>query len=93
MLCDLKIEINNKEFQVKAIVDTGNFLSDPITKTPVVVVEKDVLIGIIEDNILNNLDGIIDGRSVLSDEYALKLRLIPFSSLGKENGLLIRYKI
>jgi len=93
ILCDLKISINNKDLYVRAIIDTGNFLKEPITKTPVVVVEKEELIGIIDDKILNNLDEIVNGKDVSVDEYALKLRLIPFSSLGKENGLLIRNKV
>jgi len=93
ILCDLKIRINNKDIYIKAIVDTGNFLKEPITKTPVIVVEKQELIGTIDDNILDNLDEIISGKDILLDEYALKMRVIPFTSLGKENGLLIRNKI
>ena len=93
IFCELKINIDNKYVYVKAIIDTGNFLKEPITGTPVAIVEKDELIGVIDENILNNLNEIINGKNILTDEYALKIRLIPFTSLGKENGLLVRHKI
>jgi len=60
---------------------------------PVIIAQKDQLTGIIDNNILNNLNEIVNGKNILTDEYALKMRLIPFTSLGKENGLLVRYKI
>ena len=93
ILCELAIGIDNKIANVKAIVDTGNFLKEPITGAPVVVVEKQELQGIIPNKILDKLIQILDGEEIGTDEYAHKIRVIPFSSLGKENGLLIGVKI
>jgi len=93
IFCELKININNKYLYVKAIIDTGNFLKEPITGIPVVIVEKEKLAGIIDSSILEHLNGIVSGENIVTDEYALKIRLIPFTSLGKENGLLVRNKI
>ena len=76
----------------KAIIDTGNFLKEPITKIPVAVVEKDILKGVIPEEILNNLSNIIEGKEIALGEYLSKIRLIPFMSLGKENGMLIGIK-
>lgn len=92
MYCNVKICINNKNAYTKTIVDTGNFLKEPITKLPVVIVEKNVLKGIIPDYILNNLDNIIIGKEIDLNEYASKIRIIPFTSLGKENGILLGLK-
>ena len=62
MLCNIKININSNSVYTKAILDTGNFLKEPITKIPVAVVEKDVLKGVIPEKILNNLSNIIEGK-------------------------------
>jgi stage II sporulation protein GA (sporulation sigma-E factor processing peptidase) len=92
IMCNLKITIEDKNTFVKAIIDTGNFLKEPITGLPVVVVEKEKLYEIVPENILDNLKKIILGEDANVGEYISKIRLIPFNSLGKENGLLIGIK-
>lgn len=92
LICEIKIKINSKEVFTKCVIDTGNFLKDPISKTPVIVVEKKILEGVIEEKLLNNLNKIIKGENVELGNSAAKIRLIPFSSLGKQNGMLIGIK-
>ena len=92
MNCNLKIQIEDKEAFIKAIIDTGNFLKEPITKTPVIVVEKEALKNIIPEYITNNLERIIKGEDVDIHEYASRIRIIPFNSLGKQNGILLGIK-
>lgn len=92
MLCSIKIIIDKKETYLKAIIDTGNFLKEPITKLPVIVVQKNSLINLVPECILDNLEKIIGGQSIDLGEYASKIRIIPFSSLGKENGILLGVK-
>ena len=92
MLCSLKIIINKKSKYIKSIIDTGNFLREPISKLPVVVVEKRALEKVIPEYVLDNLDKIIDGQEVDLQDYVAKVRLIPFSSLGKESGMLLGIK-
>lgn len=96
--CKIIIYINEKNMEVNAMLDTGNMLKDPITRMPVIVVEKDILYGIIPDKILDNLEKIIGGdveNELYEDEnveYISKFRVIPFTSLGKQNGLLLGIK-
>lgn len=92
MHCNIRVNINSKYAYVNAIIDTGNFLREPITKMPVIVVEKSVLTNIIPGYILNNLDEIINGKDIDLGEYTSKVRIIPFTSLGKENGILLGLK-
>ena len=92
MFCNIKININSNTVYTTAIIDTGNFLKEPITKIPVAVVEKDILKGVIPEEILNNLSNIIEGKEIALGEYLSRIRLIPFMSLGKENGMLIGIK-
>jgi len=94
MFCNIKIFNNGVEKNIRAIIDTGNFLKDPITNSPVIVVEKEKLEGIIPNEILENVDKIITGEFEISKpEYISKIRLLPFSSLGKQNGMLLGFKV
>ncbi len=93
MYCNVKLcERENKKV-ITAIIDTGNFLKDPITKIPVIVAEIDSLDGLFPSEILHNASKIINGGDIDLGEYASKIRVIPFKSLGKDNGLLLGIKI
>ena len=95
MICTLKILFNNKEVEMKAFIDTGNMLKDPISELPVIVVEEKIMKKIIPDEffeyIHNNLGG--DWEKSEIEMYKNKIRIIPFMSLGKENGLLVGIKV
>lgn len=96
MFCDIEIYLNNKVSNVHALVDTGNLLKEPITGNSVIVVEKEKLYGLISNEILNNVEEIMyENKSLenLDNEFISKLRLIPFSSLGAPNGMLIGIKV
>ncbi len=90
MFCDITIDIEGKKANVKAMIDTGNLLKDPITKSPVIVVEKNSLNELIDRYILDNISKIIMGMEInLPEKYLTKMKVIPFTSLGKENGMLV----
>lgn len=93
MFCKIKIRINGKEIETKAMIDTGNLAKEPITNTPVVIVESSLLEKILPKEILNNIDNILAGNlDGINEDYISKLRCIPFSSLGKQNGMLLGIK-
>ena len=93
MICDLEIFYDGKYKKLKTMLDTGNLLKEPISKADVVIVEKDSLEGIISNDILKNIKHILKGKWIESDNiHSYKFKLIPFSSLGNENGLLIGFK-
>lgn len=93
MLCDLEIFYKGNYQKLKTMIDTGNLLKEPISQTDVIIVEKNSLRGMIADEILDNIDNIIQGKWLDSKEdiYSYKFKVIPFSSLGNDNGLLIRF--
>ena len=97
LFCNIKIKINQKIIRTKAMVDTGNLLKEPITNIPVVVVENKILYDVVPKEILENIEKILGGDlSSISEktkqEYMSKLKVIPFSSLGKQNGMLLGLK-
>ncbi len=97
LFCDIRFKINNKEIKTKAMLDTGNLLKEPITNIPVVVVEHKLLYDVVPNEILDNIENILGGDlEDISDEvksdYISKLKVIPFTSLGKQNGILLGIK-
>ena len=94
---DIEVFIGNKRTKIKALLDTGNMLKEPISNMPVVVIERVLLYNCVPKEILNNLDSIMGGDfekvpDRIQKEYISKLKLIPFASLGKSNGMLIGIK-
>ncbi len=94
MFCNIEIKLNGTIIKTKAMVDTGNLLKEPITNTPVVIVEHTLLYNCMPKEILNNIENILGGDTKnipenIKEQYVSKLKLIPFSSLGKRNGMLI----
>lgn len=97
MFCQIEIYLNGKQINTNAMIDTGNLLKEPITNIPVIVVEHTLLYECIPKEILNNLELIIGGDfknipEKIKEDYILKLKLIPYSSLGKPNGMLLGVK-
>ena len=97
MICEIEVKLNSKIIKTEALIDTGNMLKEPITNTPVVVIEHTLLYDCIPKEILNHLEDIIGGDfekipEEIKNVYISKLKLIPFSSLGKQNGMLIGIK-
>ena len=97
LFCEIKIIVNKKVVKTTAMIDTGNMLKEPITNIPVIVVEKDILNKVIPEIILNNIENILGGdftkiSNEIENEYISKLKVIPYMSLGKENGMLLGIK-
>ena len=97
MFCKIEIQLKGKKIETTAMIDTGNLLKEPITNTPVVVVEHTLLYDCIPKEILNHLEEWLGGElehipEAIKEEYMAKLKFIPFSSLGKQNGMLVGIK-
>ncbi len=94
MFCEIEICINDKNVIIKGMLDTGNLLREPITNAPVIVVEATSLENVIPIPILRNVQAILKGEEVIikEKEYMSKFRVIPFTSLGKQNGILLGIK-
>lgn len=79
--------------QVPALVDTGNRLCDPCSLNPVIVIEASALIAVLPPELrgIFKPDGVdLKGITDLEDTgWAKRCRIIPFSSLGQEKGLLL----
>ncbi len=81
--------------EVTALMDTGNSLVDPVSLSPVIIVEYKMLKNLFTKDIRDDLDRIGNENIewIMNDvtHKGLPVRLIPFASLGKENGLLLGF--
>lgn len=91
----ITITLWGKKVSTEALVDTGNQLVEPLSQHPVVIVEYEVLKPLLPEEICQLFqqgkaqDGSLMILSLSETTYAKRLRLIPFQSLGRENGMLL----
>lgn len=93
----IEIFLNGKNVSLNALVDTGNMLNDPITQTPVVVAEFERIKNILPHNfntlyteLYHSPESIIINDNI--SEIASRLRIIPFTSLGANESMLLGFK-
>ncbi|MDE4542051.1 MULTISPECIES: sigma-E processing peptidase SpoIIGA [unclassified Thermoanaerobacterium] len=97
ILYKLHIEMDNKVRDVKAILDTGNTLHDPISNYPVAIVEYDAVKELLPEKLKNVFDSMGNEsifemtKAVDDDKWLKRLRLVPFNSIGNDSGILIGF--
>ncbi len=86
---------DNINVTLNALLDTGNSLKEPITKKPVMIAEFIAIKAILPEKLkLIFYEKQEDNLTKLLElGHTADIRLIPFKSVGKENGLLIGTKI
>lgn len=98
LLIPVKIAFDNRMIDLSALLDTGNSLRDPLSNIPVMVVEFKALKSILpieiqrifENSLEDDLNSVT--QTISTSKWFSRFRLIPFSSLGKENGMLIGFR-
>lgn len=89
------VELGDKRISTKALVDTGNQLKDPLTTKPVMIVEFSVLkkilppelVAALGDDNEPDLQRIVESLS--GSPWASRIRLVPFTSIGRNKGMLV----
>ena len=71
---------------LKALVDTGNMLKDPFSGKTVMIAETGVLSPLFDFDVNQILKNLTPETSLPPG-----FRLIPFSSIGRQNGLLVAF--
>lgn len=90
---NIEIGYQEKKTEVKVILDTGNLLVEPITSFPVAIIEEDKIRELLLERDLDIIkNGLTNSFNGLSEELKLRCRIIPFSSVGKSNGMMIGFK-
>lgn len=97
-MAEVTIVYRGKNVLVNALIDTGNTLVDPFTNRPVFVVEfdkiKEILPIGLREIYLNKVadDFTILEKALVDLSKEISLSLIPFKSIGNDNGLLLGFR-
>ncbi|SFG28951.1 stage II sporulation protein GA (sporulation sigma-E factor processing peptidase) [Desulfotomaculum arcticum] len=95
---DLDINLRGKKVCLAAMVDTGNGLTDPLSGNPVIIAEFDAVKDILPEQVSSAVQkqGWQDGGTLLAEMgegiREGNFRLIPFCSVGRDNGWLIGFR-
>lgn len=93
----IKIYNEDKMLKVNALLDSGNMLKEPISGMPVIIIEKETLGKLIPEKILDYIEDIMGGDEKETkneiQQYLSKVRMVPFMSIGKANGMLVGIKV
>jgi stage II sporulation protein GA (sporulation sigma-E factor processing peptidase) len=98
-IADVHIEMFGQQVTCRGLVDTGNQLTDPITRTPVMIVEISRLTHLLPKRLVDMIQspdlsdfysGIADWEG--AEKWQSRLRLIPFRSVNKPMQFMIAVK-
>ncbi len=94
---EVELVLEGRSVHTKGLVDTGNCLYDPIYKRPVMVIENTLIKGLLTPEFARDLEKAkqyLEGNELdtgswnLGTESILRLRFIPYRSVGKSGMLL-----
>lgn len=92
------IYLDENKAECTMLLDTGNSLCEPIFGLPVIIVELSALNKILPDKIAFALNSLEENNfayvanNILNSSLASRFRVIPFKSIGKDEGFLIGVK-
>ncbi|HHX51840.1 MAG TPA: sigma-E processing peptidase SpoIIGA [Clostridia bacterium] len=87
-----------KRIAARSLVDTGNQLRDPLTRCPVMILEysllKEVLPSQLQDFYENREEPELEKtlQVLAGTSWAVKVRVIPFKTIGRRKGMLLGLK-
>jgi stage II sporulation protein GA (sporulation sigma-E factor processing peptidase) len=93
---DIKLICGEQCLEVRGLLDTGNCLYDPISHRPVIIVENHVMEKIIPQEYrsilklteVQEIQKEVAVSQELMDSFMIRFHLIPYRSIGKEQGVM-----
>lgn len=94
----LTISFGERDLTIPALLDTGNQLKDPLTRAPVVIAEYSALEPFLPEDLrevfrnASSLDLKAAVERFAASAWSHRIRLIPFSSIGRHHGMMLGLK-
>jgi stage II sporulation protein GA (sporulation sigma-E factor processing peptidase) len=90
----VEVFFNRRSVCLTGLVDTGNNLSDPLTGVPVIIISIHDITGLFKEELQKELSDWQGDEMVLINLFnnhglGNRVRLLPYSSLGQEQGILV----
>lgn len=96
-LVTVKIKVDSTQFTLKGLVDSGNQLYDPITRSPVMIIDtkkaqeylpQQLVLQALQEDVMKAIsDDQQEGHS-----WEHRVRIIPYRVVGKEHQFLLGFK-
>jgi len=98
LVVPVTVYVAGEKLNMRAFIDTGNGLKDPVSGNPVMVVEYSAVEPLLPEKlrpcfkgeVLENLEEL--ERSVLNSPWETRIRFIPFASIGRNNSVMAGIK-
>ncbi|MCC3357555.1 sigma-E processing peptidase SpoIIGA [Bacillus sp. REN16] len=94
-IVDVKLEIDDVILHLKGLVDSGNQLFDPITKSPVMILDMTKYEELFPKPLIDqskNIELLTNDSSTESHKWESRVRLIPYRGVGQEHQFLLAVK-
>lgn len=93
----VEVRIGEWQAQFTGLLDTGNALTDPLSRTPVMVLDWELLREALPVTLAECLEKGVDLASALGDfeiddEWQSRLRLVPYRGVGGMMGMLLCFR-
>ena len=98
MLCPVTIYVGENAMSLQVLVDTGHTLQDPLNNAPVIIAEFDSIKELLPDGVRlmfykeQEIDLSVLLTASTGNSFYERIRMIPFVSLGRTNGMLIGFR-
>jgi stage II sporulation protein GA (sporulation sigma-E factor processing peptidase) len=96
-IVSLKLRYDGREVEMRALRDTGNGLTDPMTGRPVIVAGVGDVTPLFPQGIRKTIAGLrlknaVNIMEELAAESCMRFQLIPYSAVGTAGGMLLAFK-
>jgi len=97
MLCNVQIFVGEVAATFEALVDTGHSLKDPLSQSPVIIAEFEHVKEFLPDGLkvlfYEKRESVaFSAETAEESTFYKRIRMIPFTSLGRSNGMLIGFR-
>jgi len=95
---NIRIGFGSKTAELPVLVDTGHNLREPLSKASVIIVEFEYIKHLLPEKMQELYDSSADNdlsmviSALAGSEMEKIIRMIPYKSLGNENGMLMGFK-
>lgn len=91
----VEIDVENVHIQALGFIDSGNHLHDPITQTPVMILDLQAFAEKFPPTLVQKArqpESFFEGSEALVPEWEARVRLIPFRGVGRGQNFLLALK-
>lgn len=94
---EVEVRIDEESVLFTGLLDTGNALTDPLSRTPVMVADWELFASMLPTALTEELTKGSDiamsvGEIVMDDAWQAKFRLVPYRGVGGTMGMLLAFK-